>query len=440
LTNKYKKRKGENTMTNKEQELRQERSEAAKKMALIIDTAEEKKRALTDEEKAEFDKLDKRIDAINDYLQKRENVTRVQVEDRILDPIPRIGETVGTRAANIKGFKRREDQLSVPDFFKCLAQKDYGPLKDYRVENRVGAVIGSGVAGGFAIPEMLRVAVIDGLLADQGIFAKIGKEFAEGTDTFQVTTFENCDIDQHGLYGFSDPTFVGEGLTIPEGTPRMVQMTWTLKKMPTETRISLEAVATGKLEAALQLALRNVLRYGLEKYIITGSGISAPVGLINASCGVTQTRAGAGAIAYSDIFNMLGKTKLTNNNLWIASQTIIPQLAQMVDAGSNAVWMPAAWGGAAQPVPTNLMGYPIIFTLGLNPILGNKGDILFCSDLSFYKAVIFQDIIVQSSEAAHWSTGEIGLRVIMMVDMKALPAAPITVGGQSFGWYTMLSA
>jgi len=446
-----------NKMDKKSQELRQEKAETLKRMKAILDKVENEKRVMNQEEKKDYEEMDKRIDQLNTEISghegiilKRASVIAELAEgEKIYEPIEQWGSNKivtslpgrEKRAREIKGFIKREDELPEEDFWKCLASRDFGPLKNYRIENRTGFHITTGATGGFAIPEVTRLAVIDNLLADQGIFSRIGKEFVEGGDTLNVATFENCNIDSDGLYGFSIPEFISEGGTISDQTPKLVKRMWTLKKMVMGSRISLEAMVTGNFGASMQQALTNVLRYGLEKYIVTGTGAAQPQGLINASCGVTVARAGAGAIAFADTYNMLAQTRLSGDCVWIGSQTIIPQLAKMVDAGNHAIWLGnGAFNGATGGIPTTLLGYPIIFTLGINPVLGTKGDLLFCSDFSFYKAVIFQDIIVQTSDSAYWTTGEIGLRPIMFLDMGVLPQDVITIGGSSFGWFTILSA
>ncbi|MDD5007225.1 MAG: phage major capsid protein [Syntrophorhabdaceae bacterium] len=443
-------------MNNKSQELRQEKHETLKKMKHILDVVDSEKRVMTKVEDEDYKQMDARIDQLNKEIEahegivlKRANITAELADGKkIIEGINRDGRSVEKampghekRASEIKGFSPRSDELSEADWLRCIATKDYGPLATYRAENRTGAKIGIGAAGGFAIPEVTRLAVIDGMLADQGIFSRCAKEFVEGSDTLNVATFENCDIDNEGLYGFSLPEFIAEGATITAGTPKMVQRSWTMRKLVSETKISLEAVSTGKLEAPLAQALKNVLQYGLEKYIVAGSGIGSPLGLVDSPCGVIHGRNGAGAIDFVDTYGMLAKTKLTNGNVWLASQTVIPELASMVDAGNHAVWLGNnSFDGAAGRIPSTLLGYPIIFTLGINPVLGSKGDIIFASDLSFYKIVMFGDIFVQTSEAAYWSSGEIGLRVIMLLSAGALPGKPITIGGSNFGWHTVLSA
>ncbi len=62
------------------------------------------------------------------------------------------------------------------------------------------------------------------------------------------------------------------------------------------------------------------------------------LGILNADCTIAHTRAGAGTITYADCYNMVSKIKMGGGLVWLGSQTIIPALAAMVDAGSHAVW------------------------------------------------------------------------------------------------------
>jgi HK97 family phage major capsid protein len=347
-----------------------------------------------------------------------------------------------TRASEIPGYQRRAEELPPEDWFRCLINKDYGPLASYRPESR-GAILGAGVSGGFLAPERITSSVIDQMIAKQGIFARVAKEYVTpgAGDTLSAITMENCEVNQHGLYGFSRPTFVAEGAAIPEGEARFVKTTWTLKKLPVSTRFSIEIGAvipdiSRKLSEAMSLALN----WGIEQQILNAAGS----GIINHASTLPIGRTAANTITFGDVVLMESKTRL-QNPLWIASQSVLPQLAAAVDIGNHAVFLSALSGTAGSaPVPSNLLGHPILYTMGIQPKLGSKGDIILASDLSYFKCVIFQDLIVQTSESAHWSTGEIGLRVFMLLDMHPLPFNVITPNPddltESYGWATTLLA
>lgn len=420
--------------------LKEERGDLFRKMERILQAGEARNGRLTDDEAREYDGLEKQFDELTERIERLENQATREREIKRAGAFPDTHGTDNTRpVAQIKGFQTRRDELPPEDFWRCLAAKDYGPLKDYRAENRSGAKIGIGTAGGFAIPEVTRLDVLDSMLQDQGIFSRISKEFpAAGSDTLTVVTFENCDIDDEGLYGFSTPQIIPEGGTITGGTPKLNKRTWNLKKMVLETKISLEMATNPQATNVITSALRGVINYGIEKFVVRGAGAQQTVGLIDSECGINYTRAGAGAISYPDVYNMIAVGRPGGNPCWLASQTIIPQLAAMVDAGNHAVWLPGVSGGAAQAMPQQLLGHPILFNIGVNPTLGNTGDLIYSGDLAFFKCVMWGDFFVQTSESAHWSTGEIGVRVIVFLDMGTLPTKPITLDGQTYGWHVVL--
>lgn len=448
-------------MNTKKVELNRQIGEYVDEMRRIIDTAEDSGRGLTEVENTRYKELDSAIDTAKASIKELEEMEgrKARLADqekelsRIVNPFPdrhaasEVGEVrrIGprpwteTRASDIPGYQHRSEELSPDDWFRCLVNKDFGPLASYRPENR-GAILGSGVAGGFLAPEIITASVIDQMIAKQGIFARVAKEFVTpgSGDTLSAVTLENSEINANGLYGFSRPSFIAEGAAIPEGTARFVKTTWNLKKLPVSTKFSIEIGAvvpdiSRKLSEAMSLALN----WGIEQQIIN----AANGGIINHPSTLPIARSGAGLVAYADVYGLYAKTRL-QNPVWIASQSVIPQLSAAVDAGGHAVWLSALSGGAAQAIPPTLMGFPILFTMGIQPKLGSRGDIVLASDLSYYKCVIFQDLIVQTSDSAHWSTGEIGLRVFMLLDMHPLPSNIITPNPddltESYGWSSVL--
>ena len=127
--------------------------------------------------------------------------------------------------------------------------------------------------------------------------------------------------------------------------------------------------------------------------------------------------------------DMLARAKMGGGMVWLASQTIIPQLAAMVDAGTHAVWLGGAdANGAAQfAMPSSLMGYPLIFCDRL-PVLGTKGD-LNLVDLSYYliKEGSGPDFAV--STELLFLTDRVVFRVTWRVDGKPWLTEPIGLEG-----------
>lgn len=425
-----------------------------KTMRAQLDTCEEEKRDMTEAERKQYKILDASIDEIKEKIKQEERLVEIEEESkRVVNPFdalvravensskPKPINGVARRCAEIPGYQQKADILPPDEFLKQLLSKRFSPeLESMRVENR-GTMISSGVLSGFAIPETLKVAVVDKMLADQGIYSRLGKEFIEGSDTLNVASLENCEIDAHGLYGFSYPEVVGEAGTISEGSNRWVSRSWHLKKLVTATKLSIESQIVGgdTLVNAVRDAIANVLRWGIERFAVRGEAVNF-TGIIDSAATKVYGRATPNQISFGDIVGMLSDCRPGPGACWIASQDTIPQLAAMVDAGSHAVWLGnGSFEGAAGGPPTTLLGIPIIFTLGIAPTLGTKGDLTLCSNLAdWFKLVMFSDIVVQTSDSAHWTTGETGMRIFCLMDMGALPTEYITIDGSSYGWAVTL--
>jgi len=158
---------------------------------------------------------------------------------------------------------------------------------------------------------------------------------------------------------------------------------------------------------------------------LRANGVGKPVGMLNADCKVTVARAGAGAIAYADIIGMYAKMLMGGEPIWIASQSILPQLMAMVDAGNTLVWQP----GAVVGKPDTLLGRPIFYTEKL-PALGTEGDLMFV-DPSYYLVGDRQNITIDWSEHIEFKKNKKVFRILEAVDGQAWLNASITLADGS---------
>ena len=155
------------------------------------------------------------------------------------------------------------------------------------------------------------------------------------------------------------------------------------------------------------------------------------LGVINSAAAITYTRAGGAgtaAIAWADVYGMFARFRGTNP-VWIGSQTIIPQLAAMVDAGSHAVWISGAGlgSGAAERLPGTLMGIPLLFA-DRAPALGSKGD-LGIYDLSMYLVKDGSGPFAASSEHILFLSNKTVFKIVWNVDGHPWLTEPIPLEG-----------
>jgi HK97 family phage major capsid protein len=171
---------------------------------------------------------------------------------------------------------------------------------------------------------------------------------------------------------------------------------------------------------------------GQEDYdFMRGNGVNRALGYINCAAAVTYNRAGANAIAFADVYGMFARAKQGGSYVWLASQTIIPQLAAMTDAGTHAVWIGGRDGnGAAQgPMPSTLFGVPIIFADRL-PALGTKGD-LSLVDLSYYLIKDGSGPAAASSEHVFFTSNKVVFKIVWNVDGHPWLTEPLGLEGST---------
>jgi HK97 family phage major capsid protein len=107
--------------------------------------------------------------------------------------------------------------------------------------------------------------------------------------------------------------------------------------------------------------------------------------------------------------------------VWVASPTLIPQLATMVDTGNHIIWQPNAREG----IPGTLLGLPLLFN-ERSPVLGTKGDLI----LANFQYYLIKDGFGVALAASPHRKFEFNITIIKAfwnVDGKPWLTAPITL-------------
>jgi len=366
-------------MTNKEQELRQERTEAAKRMAEILDKAEDEKRSMSDDEKAEYDKLNTRLDQIKDYLERKAVVG--EIEERGKEVVEKIEKVnIGGRHS----YDKEKEFKNIGEFLYVIADDPKG-VSDKRLREMREQQMGTGKLGGFALPDQFKPDVLQ-VSPQEAIVRPRATVIPAGDPPDAKLTMPALDqTSAENIYGGVIITHTGEAITMTETDMSLKEVSLEPKEMTayivvTDKLLNNWDACSGFINGQLKKAM-----VGQEDYdFMRGDGINKALGFINSACQISATRSGASAVAYTDVVSMLARAKQGGNLMWIASQTTIPQLAAMVDAGSHAVWIGGvgSYGAAQAAIPSTLLGYPLLFADRL-PALGTKGDICLV-DLSYY--------------------------------------------------------
>jgi HK97 family phage major capsid protein len=171
---------------------------------------------------------------------------------------------------------------------------------------------------------------------------------------------------------------------------------------------------------------------GAEDYdFMRGDGINKSLGFINAPANKVVTRAGANLIDFADIVGMLAAAKTGGQYVWISSQTTIPELVTIVDAGNHALWVGGGslTQGIIASMPPTLMGYPVLFAERL-PALGTKGD-LNLVDLSYYLVKDGSGPLVALSDQLLFLSNRTVFKIVWNVDARPWLTEPIGLEGST---------
>lgn len=155
---------------------------------------------------------------------------------------------------------------------------------------------------------------------------------------------------------------------------------------------------------------------------LQGTGAGQPLGVINAGATITVARAGAGAIAFADLANMMENFLPTGNGVWIISQSAMSDLIQLNGPAGNPsyIWQPNARDG----VPGSLLGLPVIWSEKV-PRIGTTGDVVL-ADWRYYLIGDRQATTVESTQYDYWRYDQTSWRAVHRVDGQPWLSAPLT--------------
>lgn len=230
-------------------------------------------------------------------------------------------------------------------------------------------------------------------------------------------------------YGGAIASWTEEATRKEESQPEFRQMELVAHKLVVYTEASDELLADSaiSLEALIQQLFRDTVMNEEEWAFVNGSGAGQPLGIVtaNTSTGagptIVVTRAGAGAIDITDIFNMVASFQ-GRSPIWIAHQSTMPDILGLNGPAGNPsyVWI----GNGRDSMPTTLMGYPIYFVENAMP-LGSMGDLIL-ADLSKYVIGDRQMVTLDASKHYRFQYDLTSWRAVHRVDGRPWLSAPIT--------------
>jgi len=403
-------------------EMKNQKFELIKQQRSMLDKIDEENRKFTDEENVEYNKLNDDIEGLERDildaeadLNRRTKLAEKEAEAKNARTVIKVPNPEIADVDPEKEFRNTGEFLHAIAKFKQDGRRD--PRLDILMEKRE-QTMGTGATGGYALPEQFD-ATIRQVQAQESIVRPRAAVIPAGTPPDAKLTFPALDqTSAQNIYGGVTVVHTGEGVTMTETTAKLREVSLEPKE------ISAYIVVTNKLlnnwDAAGSFVTRQLSQamMGQEDYdFMRGDGVNKALGFINCAAAISYSRATASQVAFADCYNMLARMLMRGGSyVWLASQTIIPQLTAMVDAGSNSVWL----GGqgpsnvAAGPLPSTLLGIPVVFADRL-PALGTKGD-LSLVNLSYYLIKDGSGPAAASSEHVYFTSNKVVFKIVWNVD------------------------
>lgn len=201
--------------------------------------------------------------------------------------------------------------------------------------------------------------------------------------------------------------------TASDATFRQVVLTaW---KLVMFTRASDELLEDSAISLAAFLSsnmgFAGAIQWMEDYAFLQGTGVGQPLGIVNAPCTLSGTRAGANTVTYPDLTGMMRRFLPTGKGVWIISQSAMAQLLELAGPSGNPSYL---WGSAVNGAPSSLLGLPVIWTEKL-PALGTAGDVLLI-DPTYYLVGDRQMTTIESTKFERWEYDVTSWRAVHRVD------------------------
>lgn len=434
------------------QELLKARAAAIEAQAALVEAAEAENRNLTEDEEKEFNEYEAEISSLDQEIQRaearEERLAKVrnrqsalnEPQNRAPRPESLYGGSVQPQQLNDGGFKNLGEFMAAVRFGDSKGRleeldKGQGEGGGIAVPDAFRAQVmpqvrnewsmGTGVEGGFAVPERQQTDQILMFEPETSIVRPRAQVIPAGDPPDGKITIPAFKQGSSGVFGGVEVHWIAEGETKPETDGNLQEVSLEPHEVAAHT------VVTDKLLrnwGAASTFIGNLLRGAVmatEDYAaLRGNGVGKPIGVINSAGAVVVNRDSSNQIKFVDVATMISKLhpEALSNAIWVANQSAMPQFVQMVDAGNNSIFIR---GDVTRGIPDTLGGIPIRWT-GRTPALGTKGDLVL-ANFGYYIIKDGSGPFVAASEHVMFRQNKTVIKVFWNVDGKTWVIDPLTL-------------
>jgi HK97 family phage major capsid protein len=421
-------------------EMKQERDALIKQQRNMLDKLEAENRQFRPDEQQEYKRNDVAIDRLDEDILAAEAdlERRRKLAQKEISLMSGERKAYHTRVLDLADVDPEKEFRNAGELLFSLARFRKDGVRDDRLEalrEQREQTMGTGATGGYALPAQFD-ATIRQIQAQEGIVRSRATVIPAGDPPDAQLAFPALDQTSAtgNMYGGVTVVHTGEGVTMTETTAKLREVTFEPKEISAYIVVTNKLLANWQSAGAFTTRVLSQAMVGQEDTdFMRGDGVNKALGFVNSAAAITYARAGANAISFGDVTGMLARMLMKGGTpVWLASQTIIPQLAAMVDAGNHAVWLGAqaqALAGAAAPIPSTLLGFPLIWA-DRAPSLGSKGDLCLVN-FPYYLIKDGSGPFLASSEHIFFLSNKTVFKILWNVDGHPWLTEPLQLEGDS---------
>jgi HK97 family phage major capsid protein len=355
----------------------------------------------------------------------------------VTDILERAGKLkdMGYLAPDSEGNDNHNSTKSLGDFLIAVANKNLKRLdKVYGIKAQIEA---SGPDGGYLVPEEFIPQIYEAMKEQSGIVSRVSMQ------TVSAPTGKYPALDQYftptagvGQSAFNaglDGQARAEGGTYTEDDIDFTMIEWLVNDAVSGIiKVSRELSQDAPLiEGLLTRMIAQVQQTKTEFFILRGTGVNQPTGILNSAALINITPATNDVFAYADALTMLSRFKnVGGQTAWLMHPSVVPDVGVMESSAGGGVFQ-ANFGTA---LGSTLLGFPIVLSEHL-PQANNSGNVLL-TDLSAYVLFNLGGVYVDFSEHAYFTSGYNAWRFGHRMDGKVQFKNAITLADPQ-GSYTV---
>jgi HK97 family phage major capsid protein len=288
----------------------------------------------------------------------------------------------------------------------------------------------SGVSGGYTVPPEFYHNLMH-VVAENTFIRPRAWVQPMGSATLQIPYLDMTTVQAAGVspfFGGVQMYWTAEAQSRQETEPQFKQMelkAWELSGYSVSSNVLLQDSAIG-LEKFLMTLFGKAIAWFEEYAFLQGNGVGKPQGMLGSGATISVTRAVGNQVGFSDVAGMWAKLMPASwgSAIWTFSPSVVPQLLQLKDGSSRAIFISIDQGITQKP-NWSLLGRPAFPTEKV-PALGTKGDLMLL-DPSLYIIGDRMSVEIAASEHVNFLKNQMTWRVVERVDGQPWMEKPITL-------------